>query len=170
MVMLTSGLADSGDALDPRVQQNTSPAKRCVLLVILLFSVAHGQEAASGPGYQNSDPLGCGTFHARRIQGTVIDQTGSLVENTAVWVFDDVSQKLLATAKADNAGRFTVDQRLQGRLRIIFVSPGFLKEDWAVTIAGWPVGGFFHSKTMQIVLRVPGGDTDPICNPRYSRR
>jgi hypothetical protein len=170
MVMFTGGLADSGNALDPRVQRNTPPAKRCVLLVILLFSVAHGQEAASRPGYQNSDPPGCGTFHARRIQGTVIDQTGSPIENAGVWVFDDVSQKLLATAKADNAGRFRVDQRSHGRLRIIFVSPGFLQQDWAVTIVGWPVGGFFHSKTIQIVLQLPGGDTDPICNPWYSRR
>ena len=94
---------------------------------------------------------------------------GAPVKDVAVEVFDDVSRKPLWKTATDEVGKFSINQRLHGKLRVVFSSPGFLTEDWAVTTAEWPDGGFFRSKAMAVVLSVGGGDTIPICPSAYSR-
>ena len=120
------------------------------------------------PRYQNSNPPTCGSFHLRRIQGTVKDASGAPAEDVDVAVFDDASHKLLGTTKTDEQGRFIVNQRWPGKLRIVFDAPGFQRDDWAVRIVDWPDGGFRHSKAIDEVLQVPGGDRMLWCPPTYS--
>jgi len=140
-----------------------------LLLSLLFVQVCFSQTGASAPGYQNSDPPNCGSFHTHKIQGTVTDQAGSPLKDVEVQVFDDVSRKPLWKTVTDEAGRFSVSQRWRGQLRIVFSSPGFLMEDWAVTITEWPNGGFFRSKAMPVVLPIYRGDTISICPRAYSR-
>src|SRR5271169_3800532 len=111
---------------------------RCVLPLIVLIAAAHGQDADHKLVYVNSNPPGCGSFHVRRIQGTVTDQGHEPIKHADVAMFDDTSQKLLGTAKTDEAGRFSIRGRWHGRLRVVFYSPGFWVDDWAVTIVNWP--------------------------------
>jgi hypothetical protein len=143
---------------------------RWAVLLFLVIAAACGQEGADGLAYQNWDPPGCGTYHMRRIQGTVTDPTGSPIGNVEISVFDDVSRKLLATAKTDEAGRFSIAQRWPGRLRVVFFSPGFRPENWAVTIVKWPGGGFFRARTIRNSLQLPVGDWVAICPKYYSRK
>jgi Carboxypeptidase regulatory-like domain len=116
------------------------------------------------PGYQSSDPQNCGSFHTRKIQGTVTDQTYARapLKDVAVEVFDDVSRKSFWKTAPDEAGRFSINQRWRRKLRVVFSSPGFLTEDWAVTIAG------SRSKAMTVVLSVHQGDGIAICRTDYS--
>ena len=142
-----------------------------LLLLLLVFLQAGGpQTDSSSPGYLNSDPpeLHCGSFHARDIHGTVADPIDPL-EGAEVEVFDDASQKFVAKTRSDKAGRFSFSGLPHGRYRVVLSAPGFLPENWAVTIVSWPDGGLFHSKALRTVLSVHRGDTVPICPPQYSR-
>jgi hypothetical protein len=140
-----------------------------VLLSLLLVRARFAQNEAKEIEYQNSDPPNCGSFHTRRIQGTVMDVSGAPLRDVQVQVFDDVTRKPLWKSVTDDTGRFSFNQRSSRRLRIVFFSPGFLAEDWAVTLTEWPDGGFFRSKTIPVKLAVFRGDTVPICDPAYSR-
>jgi Carboxypeptidase regulatory-like domain len=140
-----------------------------VLLSLLFANACFAQNEATEIKYQNSDPPNCGSFHTRKIQGTVIDVSGAPLRNVQVQVFDDVTRKPLWKTVTDDTGRFSISQRLSGRLRIVFFSPGFLTANWAITLTEWPDGGFFHSKAIPAVLQLPVGDTIPMCNPAYSR-
>jgi hypothetical protein len=139
-----------------------------LLLSLLLVQACFAQ--FDRPGYQNSDPPNCGSFHTHKIQGTVTDQTDAKapLKDVAVEVFNDVSRKPLWKTATDEAGKFSINQRWHGKLRVVFSSPGFLTEDWAVTIAGWPDGGFVRSKAMTVVLSVYRGDYIAICRTEYS--
>src|SRR5580704_12001744 len=108
-----------------------------LFLSFLLVQACFQQAESKGPAYQNSDSPDCGSFHTRKIQGTVTDQTNAPIKDVAIEVFDDVSRKPLWKATTDEAGRFSIDQRWHGKLRVVFFSPGFRTEDWAVTIAQW---------------------------------
>jgi len=139
------------------------------LMCFLFVQLCSAQAVAPGPKYQNSNTPTCGSFHLRRIQGTVKDASGAPVEDVDVAVFDDASQKLLGTTKTDEQGRFTIKQRWPGKLRIVFYSPGFQTDDWAVRIVNWPDGGFFHSKAIDDVLQV-AGDRGLWCPPTHFHR
>jgi carboxypeptidase family protein len=140
-----------------------------LFLSFLFVQACFSQTGARDPGYRNSDPPNCGSFHTRRIQGTVTDPSGSPLKDVEVEVFDDVSHKPLWKTATDEAGRFSINQHWRGQLRIVFSSPGFLTEDWAVTITEWPDGGLFRSKAMPVALEVIRGDSVSICPPIYSR-
>jgi len=170
MVVIVHRMALAIGALGVRAQSQSHIGTKCVLLLFLLISAAHSQGTAVEVAYQNFDPPGCGTFHMRRIQGAVTDPTGSPVRGVEVGVFDDVSERILGTTKTDEAGRFFVSEHWQGRLRIVFFSPGFRPTNWAVTITKWPDGGFFRSKTIRAVLELPVGDFVSVCPAQYSRR
>ena len=85
-------------------------------------------------------------------------------------VFDDASKKLLGTARTDESGRLSVSERWQGRLRVVFSSPGFLNAVWVVAITKWPSGGIFNSKTINAVLELPGADRFGGCPAHFSRK
>lgn len=143
------------------------------MAAVLLFAQAgFSQNEATSPVYRNSDPpgLNCGSFHARDIHGTVTDLTGDPVKDAWVQVYDDSSHKFLRKTLTDNAGRFSIRQLPRGRrYRVIFSSPGFLTEDWAVTIVDWPDGGLSHSKAIRVALVVHRGDGFSVCRSGYSR-
>lgn len=115
-----------------------------LFLPLLLAQTCFPQANGRGPGYQNFDPQSCGSFHTHKIQRTVTDQTDAKapIKDVAVEVFDDVSHKPLWKTATDEAGKFTINQRWPGKLRVVFSSPGFLTEDWAVTITRGPDGAF----------------------------
>jgi hypothetical protein len=140
-----------------------------LFLPLLLVQTCFPQPNGEGPGYRNSDPPNCGSFHTPKIQGTVTDQTDAKapIKNVAVEVFDDVSRKPLWKTTTDEAGKFSVNQRWHGKLRLVFSSPGFLTEDWAVTIAEGPTGAF-RSRAMTVILSVYRGDGIAICRSEYS--
>jgi hypothetical protein len=140
-----------------------------LFLSLLLVQACFAQAGSRAPGYHNYDPPNCGSFHTRTIQGTVTDQVGTPVKDVAVEVFDEVSRKPLWKTATDEGGKFSINQRWHGKLRVVFSSPGFLTEDWAVTIAEWPNGGFFRSKAIPVVLWVARGDGIAICRSEYSR-
>jgi hypothetical protein len=141
-----------------------------LFLSILLVQACFPQADWPGPGYRNSDPPNCGSFRIPRIQGIVTDQTDAKapIKNATVEVFDDVSRKPLWKTATDEAGRFSINQRWRGKLRVVFSSPGFLTEDWAVTIAGRPDGGSSRSRVITVVLSVHQGDGVAICRAEYS--
>jgi Carboxypeptidase regulatory-like domain len=141
------------------------------LLLSLLLAYAYFPQADwRGTGYRNSDPPNCGSFRIRKIQGTVTDQTDGRapIKDATVEVFDDASGKPLWKTATDETGRFSINQTWHGKLRVVFSSPGFLTEDWAVTISRGPDGGFFRSKAMTVVLSVYRGDGIAICRSGYS--
>ena len=144
-------------------------SRMCPWVVALLLTAgAYAKDAVDGPGYQNFDPPNCGSFHTRKIQGTVTNSIGEPLQDVDVRLFDDSSHKPLAKAVTDASGRFSVSQRWRGRLRIVFFSAGYRPDNWAVTIAKWPGGGLFRPKPMRVVLHLPGGDWVPVCRPGYS--
>src|SRR6185437_9159090 len=104
-------------------------------------------------GYRNSDAPNCGTFHTGKIQGSVKNQAGAPVDNVNVVVFDDVSHRILSKTTTDGAGRFSLGQVWNGRLRVVFSSPGFRPDDWAVTMAS--PESVFAQKKMRVVLLLP---------------
>jgi len=139
------------------------------LIFFLVLAQTCFSQADREPGYRNSDPPNCGSFHIRTIQGVVTDPAGEPLKDVAVEVFDDASRKPLWKTATDEGGKFSINQRWKGRLRIVFSSPGFLTEDWAVTISEWPNGGSLRSKAIPVVLTVFRGDGISICRSPYSR-
>jgi hypothetical protein len=137
-----------------------------VLLSLLFIPVCFAQIDAS---YQNSDLPNCGSFHIGKLQGTVVDQTGEPIKDVTVQVFDDVSRKPLWKTVTDVAGRFSTNRRWRGQLRIVFSSPGWLTQDWAVTLVHSRDGGSRRSKAIPVVLEVHRGDGFAVCNEWYSR-
>jgi 5-hydroxyisourate hydrolase-like protein (transthyretin family) len=138
-------------------------------LVQFLLFVQASWAQNDGPGYRNSDPPNCGSLHTRNIHGTVTDQSGAPVKDVEIEVFDDASHKFVGKTVTDKDGRFSMSQISQGRYRVVFSSPGFLAEDWAVTTMKWPDGGFFRSREIHAVLPVFLGDGVPTCRSEYSR-
>ena len=137
-----------------------------VFLSLLFITGCFAQIDAS---YQNSDPPNCGSFHTRKLEGTVVDLTGEPLRNVEVQVFDDVSRKLLWKTVTDGVGRFSTNQRWRGQLRIVFSSPGWLTQDWAVTLVKGRDSGSFRSKAISVVLEFYRGDGVAVCNEWYSR-
>lgn len=140
-----------------------------VLLMLVLASLAYSEKNASGPLYQNTVPPECGSFHTRRIQGTVRDEAAGPLRNVDIAVYDDATKALLGRTVTDSAGNFSFRQGWRGRLRVVLYSDGFLRQDWAVTIVDWPDGGFRRARSMSVVLLVPWGDRIFICPKGYSR-
>lgn len=142
-----------------------------VPLFLLLVQACWSQTDARGPGYRNSDPPNCGSFHARDIHGDVSDQSGAPTKDAQVEVFDEASHQSLRKTVTDEAGRFSIGKLRHGLYRVVFSSPGLLTDDWAVTIAKWPDGGLFHSRAMRITLFVVWPDIEygPPCRRGYSR-
>ena len=94
------------------------------------------------------------------------------MKDVQVEVFDDSSHRLLGKDVTDDSGRFFIGHFYRhGLYRVVFSFPGFLTDDWAVTIASWPGGGFFRSKAMRILLPISLGDREaPLpCRGEYSR-
>jgi len=120
------------------------------------------------PGYQNFDPPNCGSFHTNRIMGTLRDQTGDPITNAQVQVFDDGSRKLLWKTKTDASGRFSVDRRWPGKLRVVFSAPGFLPENRAVTLNTRVTPGPPGARALAITLSVFKGDWIAVCPDSYS--
>ena len=137
-----------------------------MFLTLLFIPACFAQDDVK---YQSSDLPNCGSFHTRKLEGTVVDLTGEPLKDVEVQVFDDVSRKLLWKAVTDRAGRFSTNQRWRGQLRIIFSSPGWLTQDWAVTLVQRRDSGSFHSKPIPVVLEFHRGDGVSVCNEWYSR-
>jgi Carboxypeptidase regulatory-like domain len=152
--------------------QHRSPARQIVIFfgALVLATMAYAQDHADGLGYQNFDPPNCGSFHTRKIQGTVTNQIGQRLADVDVRIFDDGTQKPLGRAKTDASGKFSISQRWRGKLRVVFFSDGYRPENWAVTITKGPDGGLFRPKAMRVTLSLPVGDGVAICRPQYSRK
>jgi hypothetical protein len=140
-------------------------------LLVFAFTQVCWSQDARGPGYRNSDPPNCGSFYTRTIHGIITAQDGSRLKDVEVEVFDDSSHQSLRKTVTNEAGRFSLGKLQQGRYRVVFSFPGFLTQDWAVTTASWPEGGFFQSRAMREVLPISLGDSESPqpCRSEYSR-
>jgi Carboxypeptidase regulatory-like domain len=138
------------------------------LLFLLLLHVRWSQNIR-GPGYRNSDLPNCGSFHTRKIQGTVTAQDGSRMRDVKVEAFDDSSQQFLAGTVTDELGGFSLNQPPGKRYRIVVSKDGFLTQNWAVTVVHGPSGGFFRPKNIDITLPISLGDGMPSCNSYHSK-
>jgi|ERR1700735_1522930 len=138
-------------------------------LAYVLFSAYALGSPFDGPekAYQNSDAPNCGSFHTGKIQGVVRSEIREPLENVRVTVFDDASHKFLAQTTTDRSGRFSFLQVWNGRLRVVFDSPGRSSSDLAVTMKGRE--GLLPGRKISEILYLPVGDRVAICRSDYTK-
>lgn len=108
----------------PRYSKGVKIAIGAVALLLAISVQAAGSDGCTRK-YGDHNQVDYGPLRLSRVVGTAVDETGSPVAKTCVYLFTEKTHRLLASAEVDSHGKFSLQNIKAGSYRLVVASEGF---------------------------------------------